>query len=89
MDQIMNAYYCRILFEGPSGNEYDGIIRLDDDEDLVRIEPLNTQMAGVKLDAEDIIAIVAAACSGGLLVLSESDRSVIRGLLISRIPGME
>lgn len=59
---ILNSYYSQRLF-GLQGSTLDlpGIIRLDTDADLVRLECVGSSGAYVTLDQDDVVAVLKFA----------------------------
>jgi hypothetical protein len=73
----MDAYFCLLLFQDSNLIDYPGIIRFDDNGDLVSIESVGVNFPKVRLDSQDIVGIIEA----GLLVLTKDDAEIIVGKL--------
>jgi len=80
MDEL-NAYYSDCLYN--FRNEWrKGVIRHDDDLDLIAIEQMGTSAPSVALCGRDIIALITIAVScGEKRILSDEDRAELIALL--------
>lgn len=80
MDEL-NAYYSDCLYWF-RGEWREGVIRHDDDLDLVAIEQMGAIAPAVTLCGQDIIALIAIAVScGEKRILSDEDRAHLIALL--------
>jgi hypothetical protein len=80
MDEL-NAYYSDCLYWFREGWR-EGVIRHDDDLDLVSIEQMGVSAPAVALCGTDIIALVTIAVScGEKRILSDDDRTELITLL--------